>query len=128
MVVILYYDSILTLPLEVDRFWLGRRPLSRASVVFFMIRYFAIIFSIPVLYQTFGIMPELVSELSNFSSADFGMLIYRCDPEIEVGLTSTHDMARRTTEFQMWGTTNLSRNCYRIGTSPSWRCALRSPI
>ena len=86
MVAILYYDSILTLPLEVDRFWLRRSPLSRASLVFFMMRYLSIIFSVPVLYETFGLMPESVSGRQAFSSAESRTLICWCDLYIEVSL------------------------------------------
>ena len=60
---ILYYDFILTLPLEIDRFWVGSRSLSTVSLVFFMNRYLSVAFSIPGLYASFGLMSELVSKL-----------------------------------------------------------------
>ena len=60
MTAILYYDFILSFPLEIERFWKRRRPLSGASLVFFMNRYFSIISSIPTLYEFFGKMPESV--------------------------------------------------------------------
>ncbi|KAI1790894.1 hypothetical protein LXA43DRAFT_890138, partial [Ganoderma leucocontextum] len=59
-VALLFYDFILTLPHEAERFWTGRR--SWASVFFFLNRYTAILFHIPVIYEIFYVMPESVSQ------------------------------------------------------------------
>ncbi|RPD60831.1 hypothetical protein L227DRAFT_85243 [Lentinus tigrinus ALCF2SS1-6] len=52
----LYYDFLLTLPLEVERYWTGGR--SWASVFFFVNRYMAVLCHLPVVYEFFGNMPE----------------------------------------------------------------------
>ncbi|RPD76976.1 hypothetical protein L226DRAFT_521645 [Lentinus tigrinus ALCF2SS1-7] len=52
----LYYDFLLTLPLEVERYWTGGR--SWASVFFFVNRYMAVLCHMPVVYEFFGNMPE----------------------------------------------------------------------
>ena len=57
---LLYYDFLLTISLEVERYWTGRR--SWASVFFFLNRYTAILSHVPVIYEFFFVMSESVSE------------------------------------------------------------------
>ena len=57
---LLYYDFLLTISLEVERYWTGRR--SWASVFFFLNRYTAIVSHVPVMYEFFFAMSESVSE------------------------------------------------------------------
>ncbi|TFK92881.1 hypothetical protein K466DRAFT_594817 [Polyporus arcularius HHB13444] len=54
--VVLYYDFLLTFPLEVERYWAGGR--SWASCCFFANRYMAVLGHLPVVYEFFGTMPE----------------------------------------------------------------------
>lgn len=54
----LYYDYILTFPMEVERYWSGGR--SWASFFFFLNRYMSVLCHIPVVYEFFGTMPESV--------------------------------------------------------------------
>ena len=61
---LLYYDFLLTLPLEAERFWTGRR--SWASIFFYLNRYTAILFHIPVIYELFYLMPESVSPQNSY--------------------------------------------------------------
>ncbi|KAH9887022.1 hypothetical protein C8Q73DRAFT_795045 [Cubamyces lactineus] len=53
---ILWYDFVLTLPLEVERYWKGGR--SWASVFFFLNRYMSVLSHIPVVVEFFLAMPE----------------------------------------------------------------------
>jgi len=50
--VILYYDHALTLPMEIQRFWI-RGPFTWATFFFFMNRYLAFLGHIPVIMQVF---------------------------------------------------------------------------
>ena len=56
---LLYYDFILTLPLEAERFWASRQ--SWVSTFLYLNRYTALLFHIPVIYEYFYVMPESVS-------------------------------------------------------------------
>ncbi|KAI0744810.1 hypothetical protein C8Q76DRAFT_789289 [Earliella scabrosa] len=53
---ILYYDFILTLPLEIERYWKSR--ISWGSVFFFLNRYVSILSHIPIVYEYFGEISE----------------------------------------------------------------------
>ncbi|KAI0632812.1 hypothetical protein C8Q77DRAFT_1158272 [Trametes polyzona] len=53
---ILWYDFVLTIPLEVERYWKGGR--SWASTFYFINRYLSVISHIPVVVEFFAIMPE----------------------------------------------------------------------
>ncbi|KAJ8474740.1 hypothetical protein ONZ51_g7017 [Trametes cubensis] len=53
---ILWYDFVLTLPLEVERYWKGGR--SWASIFFFLNRYMTVLSHIPVVVEFFATMPE----------------------------------------------------------------------
>ncbi|KAI0656193.1 hypothetical protein C8Q70DRAFT_921847 [Cubamyces menziesii] len=55
---ILWYDFVLTLPLEVERYWKGGR--SWASIFFFLNRYMTVLSHIPVVVEFFAAMPESV--------------------------------------------------------------------
>ena len=52
---------MLTLPLEVERYWKGGR--SWASIFFFLNRYMTVLSHIPVVVEFFATMPESVSRL-----------------------------------------------------------------
>ncbi|KAI0696398.1 hypothetical protein C8T65DRAFT_583479, partial [Cerioporus squamosus] len=56
---VLYYDFLLTFPLEVERYWIavGR---SWVSFFFFVNRYMGVLCHLPVIYEFFGTMPEEV--------------------------------------------------------------------
>lgn len=56
---LLYYDFILTIPQEVERYWTGR--LTWPSFLFFLNRYTAVLGHIPVIAEFFGVLPEPVS-------------------------------------------------------------------
>ncbi|OSD03712.1 hypothetical protein PYCCODRAFT_1434104 [Trametes coccinea BRFM310] len=56
---ILYYDFVLTIPQEIERFW--SRKLSWPSFLFFLNRYLSVIGHIPVIIEFFGVIPESVS-------------------------------------------------------------------
>ena len=51
--VLLYYDYLLTLPDEVDRFW-RRGPYSWATIVFFANRYMALLGHVPFVYNVYA--------------------------------------------------------------------------
>ncbi|KAI0334205.1 hypothetical protein GY45DRAFT_1318667 [Cubamyces sp. BRFM 1775] len=53
---ILWYDFLLTLPLEIERYWRGGR--SWASIFFFLNRYMSVLSHIPVAVEFFAAMPE----------------------------------------------------------------------
>ncbi|KAL7278595.1 hypothetical protein ACG7TL_007596 [Trametes sanguinea] len=53
---ILYYDFVLTIPQEIERFW--SRKLSWPSFLFFLNRYLSVIGHIPVIIEFFGVIPE----------------------------------------------------------------------
>ena len=59
---VLYYDFATTVHLVVERYW--SRPLSLASCFFFLNRYTAVLAHAPIFYESFGVMPELVSRCS----------------------------------------------------------------
>ncbi len=56
----LYYDYMLTLPMEVERYWTGSGGRSWASFFFFLNRHMSVLCHIPVVYEFFGTMPESV--------------------------------------------------------------------
>ena len=58
---ILYYDFILTLPLEVERYWTG--SYSWASTFFFVNRYMSVLSHGPVIYEFFALIPEEVRSM-----------------------------------------------------------------
>ncbi|EJF59252.1 hypothetical protein DICSQDRAFT_65360, partial [Dichomitus squalens LYAD-421 SS1] len=55
---LLYYEYVLTLPLEVERYW--HSAWSCASVLFFLNRYLTIFGHIPVVVEFFGVFPQPV--------------------------------------------------------------------
>ena len=63
---VLFYDFVLTFPLEVERYWRGQNSFRGASLLVFINRYLSIVLSIPVIYEYFWPMPESVSFLSRF--------------------------------------------------------------
>ncbi|KAI9068857.1 hypothetical protein FKP32DRAFT_1560931 [Trametes sanguinea] len=56
---ILYYDFVLTIPQEIERFW--TRKLSWPSFLFFLNRYLSVIGHIPVIIEFFAVIPESLS-------------------------------------------------------------------
>ncbi|EIW56667.1 uncharacterized protein TRAVEDRAFT_49485 [Trametes versicolor FP-101664 SS1] len=58
---LLYYDFILTIPQEVERYWTGR--VTWPSFLFFLNRYTAVLGHIPVIAEFFGVLPEPVPTL-----------------------------------------------------------------
>ena len=59
---ILYYDFILTLPLEVERYWKSR--FTWVSVLFFLNRYGSVLSHIPIIYEHFGDVSKSVRPYS----------------------------------------------------------------
>ncbi|TBU31207.1 hypothetical protein BD311DRAFT_752855 [Dichomitus squalens] len=55
---LLYYEYVLTFPLEVERYW--HSAWSCASVLFFLNRYLSIFGHIPVIVEFFGVFPQPV--------------------------------------------------------------------
>ncbi|KAL1939000.1 hypothetical protein VTO73DRAFT_11153 [Trametes versicolor] len=55
---ILWYDFVLTIPIEVERYWKGGR--SWAAIFYFLNRYLSVLSHIPVVVEFFAIMPESV--------------------------------------------------------------------
>ncbi|KAI0742654.1 hypothetical protein C8Q80DRAFT_1329230 [Daedaleopsis nitida] len=55
---ILYYDYVLTLPEEVERYWTAAAGRSWASFFFFLNRYMSVLCHIPVIFEFFATMPE----------------------------------------------------------------------
>ncbi|KAI0651343.1 hypothetical protein C8Q79DRAFT_922130 [Trametes meyenii] len=53
---ILWYDFVLTIPREVERYWKGGR--SWASTFYFLNRYTSVISHVPVVVEFFAVMPE----------------------------------------------------------------------
>ncbi|EIW56723.1 uncharacterized protein TRAVEDRAFT_73164 [Trametes versicolor FP-101664 SS1] len=53
---ILWYDFVLTIPIEVERYWKGGR--SWAAIFYFLNRYLSVLSHIPVVVEFFAIMPE----------------------------------------------------------------------
>ncbi|EIW56666.1 uncharacterized protein TRAVEDRAFT_49484 [Trametes versicolor FP-101664 SS1] len=53
---LLYYDFILTIPREVERYWTGR--LTWPSLLFFLNRYIPILGQIPGIVESFGVLSE----------------------------------------------------------------------
>ncbi|KAI0772475.1 hypothetical protein BD413DRAFT_474668 [Trametes elegans] len=53
---VLWFDFVLTIPLEVGRYWTG--GLSWASTFYFLNRYMSVLSHIPVVVEFFAIMPE----------------------------------------------------------------------
>ena len=62
-VAILYYDYVLTVPLEVERYWRAR--MSWAAFLFYVNRYFVVLSHISVIYENFGQGPVTVSAFTN---------------------------------------------------------------
>ena len=58
---LLFYDFLLTFATEVERYWKGRASFRGASLWFFVVRYFAIVSTIPVTFEFFGAAPLSVS-------------------------------------------------------------------
>lgn len=57
----MWYDFVLTIPIEVERYWKGGR--SWAAIFYFLNRYLSVLSHIPVVVEFFAIMPESVSVL-----------------------------------------------------------------
>ncbi|KAI0754216.1 hypothetical protein C8Q80DRAFT_1216364 [Daedaleopsis nitida] len=57
---ILYYDFLLTISAEVERFWKGR--FSWVSIVFLANRYLSALSHIPVVFQFFAILPDPICD------------------------------------------------------------------
>ncbi|KAI0351671.1 hypothetical protein OH77DRAFT_1524002 [Trametes cingulata] len=55
---ILWYDFVLTIPLEVERYWKG--GWTWASTFYFLNRYMSVLSHIPVVVEFFGTLPELL--------------------------------------------------------------------
>ncbi|OBZ74515.1 hypothetical protein A0H81_05313 [Grifola frondosa] len=55
---LLYYDFVLTIPMEVERYWNGGR--SWTSLFFFVNRYLSVLSHIPVIVEFFGIISEVL--------------------------------------------------------------------
>ncbi|EIW56669.1 uncharacterized protein TRAVEDRAFT_49487 [Trametes versicolor FP-101664 SS1] len=53
---LLYYDFVLTIPQEVERYW--ERKFSLPSFLFFLNRYMSVLCHIPVIVEFFGVIPE----------------------------------------------------------------------
>ncbi len=70
---ILYFEFILTFPLEVERFW--GRPSGWASTLFYINRYTSFIFHLPVLYKYFWSQSESVW-LSQSSVASLQLICF----------------------------------------------------
>ncbi|PIL26083.1 hypothetical protein GSI_11837 [Ganoderma sinense ZZ0214-1] len=86
-IALLYYDFLLTISLEVERYWTGRR--SWASVFYFLNRYTVIVSHIPVIYEFFFVMSESwtiiwlhIMEIKN--SAKEAVLAVGCDLTVSV--------------------------------------------
>ncbi|TFY66696.1 hypothetical protein EVG20_g4394 [Dentipellis fragilis] len=62
--VILYYDYLLTLSMEQERYW-TKRSLNWPGCLFFANRYIAVVGHLPVMYQTFGEFLDLPIILKN---------------------------------------------------------------
>lgn len=58
---LLYYDFVLTIPQEVERYW--ERKFSLPSFLFFLNRYMSVLCHIPVIIEFFGVIPESVSPI-----------------------------------------------------------------
>ena len=72
---VLYYDWLLTLPLEIDRFW--KRRLTGPTVLFILNRYYPIVTVIPELiaYFTDTFSPEVRILLYPVNSADVSLFL-----------------------------------------------------
>ncbi|KIM81160.1 hypothetical protein PILCRDRAFT_503234 [Piloderma croceum F 1598] len=68
--VILYYDHALTLPAEIQRFWI-RGSLTWPTFLFFANRYLAFLGHFPVILQTFWNSPDLVRKLTMLVGASY---------------------------------------------------------
>jgi hypothetical protein len=73
---ILYYDYLLTLPAEVDRFWRSRSH-TRASAVFLALRYVALLGHIPLFLPIFADRPALMVGLICLLSDNLSLFIYK---------------------------------------------------
>ncbi|OBZ66937.1 hypothetical protein A0H81_13278 [Grifola frondosa] len=63
---LLYYDFVLTIPMEVERYWTG--SCSWASFLYFVNRYLSILSVIPVIFEFFGDMSETCHSINSDAS------------------------------------------------------------
>ncbi|KAI0632837.1 hypothetical protein C8Q77DRAFT_849115 [Trametes polyzona] len=63
---LLYYDFVLTIPQEVERYW--RRKFSFPSFLFYLNRYMSVLSHIPVIIEFFGVFPETFQQYHRFIS------------------------------------------------------------
>ncbi|KAI0351649.1 hypothetical protein OH77DRAFT_1523985 [Trametes cingulata] len=85
---LLYYDFVLTIPQEVERYWTG--AFSLPSLLFFLNRYMSVIGHVPVIIEFFGVLPEPVSVTIEFLTS----------PTVSYPLT--WDVEQRCREFQQY--------------------------
>ncbi|KAH0589975.1 hypothetical protein H2248_000158 [Termitomyces sp. 'cryptogamus'] len=81
---LLYYDYVLTLPAEVDRFW-STRSLSWASTFFYFNRYLSLFGHVPAIFRDFW-MPESLEWTKTWASP---FLYLKMVTQISVGMLLT---------------------------------------